>query len=136
MEVTSLMRRAAAAFADREAVTHEARSLTFGEAWERGCRLANALIALGLKPGDRVAVLEDNCLEASDCFLALSIANLVRVPLYARGSSEGHLHMMTNTACKAVIVAEEYADDIREVQPDLPDLAHILVRDAGYDGQV
>lgn len=133
MEVTSLMRRAAAAFADSEAVTHEARSLMFAEAWERGCRLANALIAMGLEPGDRVAVLEDNCLEASDCFLALSIANLVRVPLYARGSCEGHLHMMTNTACKAVIVAEDYADDIRAVQPNLPDLAHVLVRDAGYN---
>jgi non-ribosomal peptide synthetase component F len=54
------MRRAAAFFADREAVVHGNDRLTFAQTWERGCRLANGLIGLGLKPGDRVAVLEGN----------------------------------------------------------------------------
>lgn len=133
MEVTSLMRRSATAFADHEAITDAGRSLTFAQAWERGCRLANALIALGLEPGDRVAVLEDNCLEASDCFLGLGIANLVRVPLYARGSREGHRYMMENTDCKAVIVAIDYAADIEAVKGELPNLRHVLVRDSGYE---
>ncbi len=133
MEVTSLMRRSATAFANREAITDGARKLTFAQAWERGCRLANGLIALGLKPGDRVAILEDNCLEASDCFLGLSIANLVRVPLYARGSREGHAQMMGNTAARAVIVSQDYAVDIQAIRKELPELEHVLVRDEGYE---
>lgn len=133
MQVTSLMRRSATAFADHVAVTAGERSLTFAQAWERGCRLANALIELGLQPGDRVAVLEDNCLESADCFLGLGIANLVRVPLYARGSREGHRYMMENTQCKAVIVADPYAAEIAAVQAELPGLKHVLVRDARYE---
>ena len=88
MDVTSAMRRAATFFADREAVVHGKDRLTFAGAWERGCRLANGLIALGLKPGERVAVLEDNSKEAADFFLGAGIANLVRVPLYPRNSRE------------------------------------------------
>ena len=69
MDVTTAMRRAAVFFADREAVVHGNDRLTFAQAWERGCRLANGLLGLGLKPGDRVAVLEGNSMEAADFFL-------------------------------------------------------------------
>ena len=54
MDVTTAMRRAAMFFADREAVVHGTERLTFAHAWERGCRMANGLIGLGLRPGDRV----------------------------------------------------------------------------------
>src|SRR5439155_23074477 len=78
MDVRGLMRRSAIFHAGREAVVHGDDRLTFKEAWERGLRLANGLLALGLRPGDRVGVLEDNCLSAADCFIGLGAANLVR----------------------------------------------------------
>ena len=49
MDVTSAMRRAATFFADREAVVHGQDRLTFAAAWDRGCRMANGLRALGLE---------------------------------------------------------------------------------------
>jgi acyl-CoA synthetase (AMP-forming)/AMP-acid ligase II len=63
---------------DRTAIISGSRKLTFGEAWSRGLRLANALTQLGLKPGDRVAVLEDNKLESSDFFVASTAGGFVR----------------------------------------------------------
>ena len=48
--------------------------------WDRGTRLSSGLLALGLQPGDRVGVLEDNSIEAADLFAGAAIANLVRVP--------------------------------------------------------
>ena len=48
-----------------------------------GLRMANGLLAMGAKTGDRVAVLEDNCLESVDFLLGTAIAGLVRVPLFA-----------------------------------------------------
>ena len=131
MDVTSAMRRAATFFADREAVVHGQDRLTFAAAWERGCRMANGLIALGLAPGERVAVLEDNSKEAADFFLGAGIANLVRVPLYPRNSREAHLHMIGNTGCKALVVGGNYAHEVADFRQQLPDLQHILVRDRG-----
>ena len=133
MDVTSAMRRAATFFADREAVVHGRDRLTFGRAWERGCRMANGLIALGLEPGDRVAVLEDNSKEAADFFLGAGIANLVRVPLYPRNSREAHLHMVGHTGCKALVVGGSHAPDVADFTQQLPDLRHVLVRDETYE---
>ena len=42
MDVTSVMRRAATFFANREAIVHGNDRLTFAEAWTRGCRMATA----------------------------------------------------------------------------------------------
>ena len=72
-----LMARSARFYSDREAVVWRDRRLTFGEAWKRGLRMANALLALGLKSGDRVGVLEDNSIEASDMFLGAAAATIV-----------------------------------------------------------
>jgi len=133
MEVRTQMRDAARRNAARSAIVAGNRRLTFAQAWERGVRTANALLALGLKPQDRVAVLEDNCLEASDFFLGAAIANLVRVPLYPRNARAAHVHMLGHTGCKAVVVAEKYAHELEGLKADLPDLAHLIVRDGGYE---
>jgi len=97
MDVRTQMRSAAGHYADRLAVVAGDARLSFAQAWARGLRMANALLGLGLAPQDRVGVLEDNCLEASDFFLGAAIANLVRVPLYPRNSRAAHVHMLGHT---------------------------------------
>jgi acyl-CoA synthetase (AMP-forming)/AMP-acid ligase II len=133
MDVKALMAQAVRSNGDRIAIVHGERRLTFNEAWERGVRLANALLALGLAPGDRVAVLEDNCIEAADFIQACAIANLVRVPLYARNAPEAHQHMIGHTGCKAVVVSADYAPEIEAIRRDLPEVRHVVVRDSGYE---
>jgi acyl-CoA synthetase (AMP-forming)/AMP-acid ligase II len=95
--------------------------------------MANALLGLGLQPGDRVGVLEDNSIEAQDFFAGAAIAGLVRVPLYARNSAESHEHMLGHTSCRAVVVAEKYREEIESLVPNLPELRHVVVRDSDYE---
>ena len=133
MDVRTQMRSAARHNARREAIVAGDRRLTFAEAWDRGVRQANGLLALGLRPQDRVGVLEDNTLESADFFLGAAIANLVRVPLYPRNARDSHVHMLSHTGCRAVVVAEKYATEIEAIRGELPDLAHVLVRDSEYE---
>lgn len=133
MDVRSLMRRTVLYNAEREAIVHGDTRLTFRQAWSRGLRLANALLQLGLQPGDRIGVLEDNSIEASDLFLGTAAANLVRVPLYPRNRQEAHAHMLGHTGCRAVVVTEKYAHELDGLAGQLPDLQHVVVRDDGYE---
>src|SRR5690349_14893522 len=103
MDVRTLMRRSANFYASRDAVVHGDRQVTFAQAWERGVRMANGLLAMGLQKGDRVASLEDNTLEAADLFLGAAIAGLVRVPLYPRNSREAHVHMTGHTGARVLV---------------------------------
>ncbi|MBT4045784.1 MAG: AMP-binding protein [Rhodospirillaceae bacterium] len=133
MDIRSLMRRAVQFNCSREAIVHGDIRLTFEQSWQRGLRLANALLAMGLKPGDRVGSLEDNGIPAADFFVAAAVANLVRVPLYPRNKGETHVHMLGHTGCRAVIAAEEYVAELDGLQDQLPALERIITRDDGYE---
>lgn len=132
LDVRSAMRRSARFHRDRPAIVSDGTQLTFGEVWQRGLRLANALIAAGLVAGDRVAVLEDNCVEAADFYVGSVAANLVRVPLYRRNSAEAHFGMLAGTGCKAVVVSHEYAHELGDVAARIPGLT-VIVRDGSYE---
>ena len=133
LSVRDALRRAAHWNADRVAVISGDRTLTFREAWNRGLKLANALLDLGLKPGDRIAVLEDNGIEASDFFLAAAAANLVRVPLYKRNAPESHASMIRQTGCRAVVVARDHIGELAGIREAAPELQHVVVRTRDYE---
>lgn len=133
MDVRTAMRRAVRFNKDREAIVWRDQRLTFQQSWTRSTRLANGLLALGLNPGDRVGVLEDNSVEAADFFGAGAIANLVRVPLYPRNGREAHLHMLGHTNCRAILVAPQYADEVSGIENELPAMEHVIVRDTSYE---
>lgn len=133
MDVPSLMRQAAHLYSYRTAVITEDHTFTFAEAWDRGVRIANALRALGVERGDRVAGLEDNNLGAADLFLGCAIAGAVRVPLYARNARRSHAQMLEQTKTKVVLTDPAYADTVKGLETELGTLDHVIVRDAGYE---
>lgn len=60
------------------------RAVTYREAAEQVNRLANALLASGLRPGDRVAYLSKNAIEYAYAFYGAAKAGVVPVPLNYR----------------------------------------------------
>ena len=106
---------------------------TFAESWARGLRLANALLALGLVPGDRVGVLEDNSLEAADLYVGAAAAGLVRVPLFARDTGTSHEQILRNTGCRALIASAAYGEMAGALRHAVPEVERLVVRDAEYE---
>lgn len=133
MNVRDVLLRAAVRFADDPAVAMNNRQLTFAEAWERGIRMANILKDNGVKPGDRVATLEDNSIEASDLLLACVIGNFVRVPLYVRNALPSHIHMISHTQSVAFVLDQHHSEGLDEIVTGCPDLKFVMPRDEKYE---
>jgi acyl-CoA synthetase (AMP-forming)/AMP-acid ligase II len=127
------MRRSAGFHRNRPAVVSGNTTLTYDQAWTRGIRFANGLMSLGAQRGDRVAVLEDNCLASADFFLGAAIANLVRVPLYRRNSRQAHAQMLRQTGCRILVTAQDVLEEVAGLVDELPDLEHVLIRDDSYE---
>jgi len=68
-------------FPDRLAVAFEERRTSYGALRERVDRLGNALLDLGLREGDRLALFLDNSDRAWELILACARAGVVWVPL-------------------------------------------------------
>jgi acyl-CoA synthetase (AMP-forming)/AMP-acid ligase II len=58
------------------------RALTFREMHERARRAAGTLLAKGVRPGDRVAIVLPTCPEFMDAFFGALYAGAIPVPLY------------------------------------------------------
>ena len=61
--------------------TQDATALTYGELFKRSARAANALVALGVKPGDRVAAQIEKSTDMIVVTLACLRAGAVLLPL-------------------------------------------------------
>ncbi|MGW6460953.1 class I adenylate-forming enzyme family protein [Streptomyces sp. NPDC055078] len=127
MDFVTILDKGQLMYRDCVAVTSEGRHQTYGELVSRARRLAHALAGLGLSPGDRVAVLADNRLEAVEQAAGIALAGMVRCPLYALNPASTHAFMLENVGASVCIVQDSYADGIEAVRDLLPALKHIVV---------
>src|SRR5688572_10311655 len=91
------------------------RSLTFAQWNERSCRLANALLGMGLATGDRVAILAYNRLEWLEIYVALAKAGLVAVPINFRLVAPEIRYILDDAEARAVIVQDELLDRVEAI---------------------
>jgi long-chain acyl-CoA synthetase len=87
---------------------------TYGELSERCARLAGALLALGLAPGERVAVLAANCHRYLEVFIAVPAAGLVVVPLNTRLASPELVDIVSDCQPR-VLITDRTAEALGEL---------------------
>jgi fatty-acyl-CoA synthase len=107
-------------FPDRIGARDLERQLTFRHWNGRACRLANALIGLGLGEGDRVAVLAYNALEWVEIYAATAKAGLVMVPINFRLTWLEIRFIIEDSGASALIVEDQLVGAIEEIGADLP----------------
>jgi long-chain acyl-CoA synthetase len=95
-------------YPDKTAITFEGQEMTFRQVNERINRLANGLMDLGLKRGDRVAALLYNSPRAIETRFALMKAGLCMVPINIRQSEEENSYIINHSESSVVILDHEY----------------------------
>ncbi len=103
MPIGALIRKAARQFKDDACLCEAGRSVSFRQFDELTDRLGNALLALGLHPGDRVGVLLPNGIDCLLAYYALAKAALVRVPLNARDTLDSHRYKLADSGSRGLI---------------------------------
>jgi fatty-acyl-CoA synthase len=109
------------------------RTLTFQQWNERACRLANALSSLGLKPGERFAVLAYNCIEWMELYAAAAKGGFICVPVMFRLSPPEMQHVLTHSDAKILVVQDRWITTVNELKESLPAVGQYVV--FGPEGQ-
>jgi long-chain acyl-CoA synthetase len=92
-------------------------SLTYRELRERTVRFAGALAALGVKKGDRVAIMLPNCSQFVIAFYAVLRLGAIAVstnPLYV---SREMKEQFEDAGCETVILLDTFVPRLREIRP-------------------
>ena len=83
----------------------EWRTLSWAQSRDIVASLSAALLELGIKRGDRVALVSENRPEWCLADLAIMAAGAITVPAYTTNTQADHAHILGNSGARAVIVS-------------------------------
>jgi acyl-CoA synthetase (AMP-forming)/AMP-acid ligase II len=124
--VWGMVADAASKHGEREALICGATRLTWAEVVEHSQRIAAGFRKLGLKRGDRVALLLGNRIEFPLILFAAAHQGLVTVLLGTRQQKPEIAYVLADCGAKALIHEAVLAERLPEAS-DVPDLAHRIV---------
>ena len=109
-------------FPNTVALKDAQRAYTYPEMNRRVNKLANSLTALGLKKGDKVAVLLENCIEICELFLATAKSGIIIVPINFRLVSSEVEYIVDNSDATAFVVHDQFAATVEPIRANLSNI--------------
>lgn len=138
MNITHGLRRALQVNAGGRSTVFGARRRTWRETGARVARLAGGMRALGISPGDRVAVLALNSDRYLELYLAVGWAGAVVVPLNIRWSPLENEDALRDCRARLLFVDKAFLATGQALAKALPDLKLVYADDgdvpAGFAG--
>ncbi len=118
--------RLALVFVDAEGA---ARETTFGALRALSNRIANALTAAGLRPGDRVAILASQALETAAAHLAIWKAGAISIPLFTLFGPEALAYRLADSGAKMALSDAAGLVKLAEIADPPPTLDQVFAID-------
>jgi crotonobetaine/carnitine-CoA ligase len=118
---------AAAQHGDKTWIASRSARLSFSEANERSDRLADGLIAQGVRQGDRVLTMLPDGPDSVVTWCALAKAGAVEVPVNTAHKGSMLVHLINDSAAGLSICHVEFLGQVQEIQDDLAHLKSIAL---------
>ena len=130
----TFLARSAAVFPDKVAVIHGERQLTYRELEGRAHRLANALKAAGLEPGEAVAYLSPNTPAMLEAHFGVPLAGGVLVPINFRLHPQEIAYILDHSQSRFLFVDRELTGLVAPIADEIDTVRDIVVIEDGFAG--
>ncbi|MCL1913424.1 MAG: AMP-binding protein [Eubacteriaceae bacterium] len=102
------------------------KELTWGEFEDRANRTANYFISLGIKKGDKVALLLMNCIEWLPIYFGILKSGALAVPLNYRYTADEIAYCMDLSDSIVLIFGPEFLSRIEEINGNMPNVPNMV----------
>lgn len=116
---------------DQVATAFEGRLTTHAEFNKHTNQIANALVAAGLKAGDRVAHVGKNTDSYFELVFGAIKAGVILVPIVWRLAPPEVAYIVQDSGAKVLFVGPEFIDLARQVADDTPGLQAVIAMEGG-----
>ncbi|GAA0590853.1 acyl-CoA synthetase [Craurococcus roseus] len=117
----SFLLRSARVYPNRVAVIHGARRFAYAEMLARCRRLASALAAAGIEPGDTVSVLAPNIPEMLEAHYGVPMAGAVLNTINIRLDAPAVGFILRHSSARALVVDREWGAVARAALAEMPE---------------
>ncbi|HEX9711474.1 MAG TPA: long-chain fatty acid--CoA ligase [Actinomycetota bacterium] len=127
LNIAELVRVTARRIPDKAALLFQDEPVKYAELDREIDRAAAGIAALGVRKGDRVAVLVHNIPHFIYAYMGIVRAGGVMVPMNTMSTADEVSHILADAEARVVIVAEPFAPSVEGLRETLPMLEHVVV---------
>jgi fatty-acyl-CoA synthase len=126
MNMGFMLRRVAEEKGNKEGVIFQDKRMTYGEFNARVNRLANALQGLGVKKGERAAVLLFNCSQYLEIYYAVAKLGIILVTLNYRLSGKEVEYILNDSRPTALFFGDQFHEVISPLRQESEYIRHYI----------
>jgi len=126
MQLTNLLKNAIDKFPDCVATEHNGAVLSWKNIGDRVAKLANALIGIGTKSNDRIAILALNSDKYLESYFATWWAGAVIVPMNTRWSVQEICYSLNDSGAKILIVDDAFLPQVEAIKAKVTSLKEVV----------
>lgn len=132
MIIGETLKKATQMWGEKAAVICGERRLSFSELYERMNRLSNGMKDLGIKQGDRVALILTNSIQFEESYLATLNLGGIAMPIDIRTKAQELRDILSDAGTAALITTNQFIQLAEEISKELDSIKNIIV--SGYEG--
>ena len=127
-------RRTRKLYPEREAVVDGDLRLTYEEFFARCDRWSSALLALGVRQGDRVAYIAPNTHALLESFYAIPQIGAILVPINYRLIAADFAYLINHSGARTICATSDYLDAVDSIRSQLPNVESFVALEGGGSG--
>ncbi len=136
--IPRLLKESAEVYPDRPALIARDRGkdriVTYGQLSQIVMRMAQGLASLGVRYGERIAILGPNSPEWAQAYLAITLAGGVCVPIDSLLSPNEIRHLLFDAEARIAFVASKFLDTVLDNPRGFPGPDHVILLNHGEKG--
>lgn len=121
------LRESAARAGEHAALIHQDRPISYAALDERADKVTASLAALGIRKGDRVALMVQNIPAFVEVYYGILRSGAVAVPMNVGYTSDEVAHILSDAEARAIVIAEPFCGVIDGLRDTLAMLDHVIV---------
>ena len=134
MRIVDFLDKGASLGPDAPCLTTDGATLTYADVRGLSFDVAAALVASGVEPGDKIAILSANDPVAFGCVFGISRAGAVWCPVNPRNEATENRELLDLFDCSVLVFQASFAPLVARIRPDLPAIHTWVCLDGPVDG--
>jgi long-chain acyl-CoA synthetase len=121
-------------YPEKRAIVDGGVSYTYGQSAGRIRRLASALLALGIRPGENIAILANNSHRYFETYFVADFAGTPLAPLNTRLAAHELQFILNDAEVTALVLGPEFIPLYEQFKGGVPGLKHVILLEGEHEG--